>query len=96
MRTDFSLYSGRCDVTLISPDKIRIGKKENMALIKGFTQGEFELVESVTHGEWKIEVELSGYQHTYVTAFNIDEYHLPKFDITVDTPDAVRADSVLE
>lgn len=96
MRTDFSLYSGRCDVTLINPDKIRIDKKEDMALIKGFSKGEFELVESVAHGEWMIKVELNGYRQTYATVFNIDEYHLPKFDITLDTPKVVRADSGLE
>ena len=96
MRTDFSLYSGRCDVTLISPQGIRIDKKEDKALIKGYSQGEFELVESATHGEWMIKVALNGYRQTYITVFNIDEYHLPKFDITLDMPDAVRADSVLE
>ncbi|CAG5099136.1 Oidioi.mRNA.OKI2018_I69.XSR.g16283.t1.cds [Oikopleura dioica] len=96
MRTDFSLYDGFCDVTLISAEGIQINKKENAALVKGFSQGEFELVDSATHGQWKIKVALDGYRQTYVTVFDIEEYHLPKFDITFDMPDVVRADSASE
>ena len=66
----------------------RVKQFNNVTLIKGVFQGELQLSDSPVLGKWKIYVKTAGVAET-VKAFEVAEYTLPKFEVTIDAnPDA--------
>ena len=66
----------------------RVKQFNDVTLIKGVFQGELQLSDSPVLGKWKIHVKTAGVDET-VKAFEVAEYTLPKFEVTIDAnPDA--------
>lgn len=66
----------------------RVKQYIDVTLNKGVFQNELQLSDSPVLGDWKIHIKLAGSEET-VKAFQVAEYTLPKFEVTLDAnPDA--------
>jgi CD109 antigen len=62
----------------------RIKQFSNVKLFKGVYQNELQLSDSPVLGNWLINIEIDG--ETKSKEFEVAEYVLPKFEVTVDSP----------
>ncbi|XP_049537265.1 CD109 antigen-like isoform X5 [Anopheles darlingi] len=62
----------------------RIKQWKNGTLVKGVFESELTLSEAPVLGPWSINLDVLGTKHN--KAFEVDEYVLPKFEVTIESP----------
>lgn len=62
----------------------RIRMEKSVRLISGVYSGELQLSNFPVLGEWSIEINIMN--NTYDKMFEVAEYVLPKFDVSIETP----------
>jgi CD109 antigen len=62
----------------------RIKQYENVKFTKGVFQNELQLSDSPVMGTWKIHVKINDDANEFVKLFDVAEYVLPKFEVTID------------
>ncbi|XP_029834423.2 alpha-1-macroglobulin isoform X1 [Ixodes scapularis] len=78
-------------IYVTSPGDVRIAQWNNVTFEKGIVQRDFKLSEEPELGLWQIVVELPS--QTVRQHFEVNEYVLPKFEVTVKPPSYVLADA---
>ncbi|KAG0410788.1 hypothetical protein HPB47_012086 [Ixodes persulcatus] len=78
-------------IYITSPGDVRIAQWNNVTFEKGIVQRDFKLSEEPELGLWQIVVELPS--QTVRQHFEVNEYVLPKFEVTVKPPSFVLADA---
>ncbi|XP_077555844.1 pregnancy zone protein-like isoform X10 [Haemaphysalis longicornis] len=78
-------------IYVTSPSDVRIAQWNNVSFEKGIVQRDFKLTEEPELGLWQIVVELPT--QTVRQHFEVNEYVLPKFEVTVKPPSYVLADA---
>lgn len=78
-------------IYVTSPGDVRIAQWNNVTFEKGIVQRDFKLTEEPELGLWQIVVELPS--QTVRQHFEVNEYVLPKFEVTVKPPSYVLADA---
>ncbi|EEC20000.1 alpha-macroglobulin, putative, partial [Ixodes scapularis] len=78
-------------IYVTSPGDVRIAQWNNVTFEKGIVQRDFKLSEEPELGLWQIVVELPSL--TVRQHFEVNEYVLPKFEVTVKPPSYVLADA---
>lgn len=78
-------------IYVTSPSDVRIAQWNNVTFEKGIVQRDVQLTEEPELGLWQIVVELPT--QTVRQHFEVNEYVLPKFEVTIKPPSYVLADA---
>ncbi|XP_049518042.1 pregnancy zone protein isoform X9 [Dermacentor silvarum] len=81
----------KATIYVTSPSDVRIAQWNDVSFEKGIVQRDFQLTEEPELGLWQIVVELPT--QTVRQHFEVNEYVLPKFEITIKPPSYVLADA---
>ncbi|XP_015921584.2 alpha-2-macroglobulin isoform X2 [Parasteatoda tepidariorum] len=74
------------------PKGTRLFQYTNLDLEKGLVQNKFQLTEDPVLGSWSIKV-YTGDKFNQLTNFDVKEYVLPKFEVTIKFPSFVLANA---
>nr|XP_050045321.1 pregnancy zone protein-like isoform X5 [Dermacentor andersoni] len=81
----------KATIYVTSPSDVRIAQWNDVSFEKGIVQRDFQLTEEPELGLWQIVVELPT--QTVRQHFEVNEYVLPKFEVTIKPPSYVLADA---
>ncbi|XP_064610073.1 CD109 antigen-like [Liolophura sinensis] len=81
---DLRPYIGSLDIEMFDPKGNKIKQWLNVKDTKGVVENKLALSEQPVLGDWKIKVTVQG--QTQEKVFTVDEYVLPKFEVTVKLP----------
>ncbi|XP_064609639.1 CD109 antigen-like [Liolophura sinensis] len=81
---DLRPYTGSLDIEIFDPKGNKIKQWMNVKDTKGVVENKLALSEQPVLGDWKIKVTVQG--QTEEKVFTVDEYVLPKFEVTVKLP----------
>nr|AAN10129.1 alpha-2-macroglobulin precursor splice variant 1 [Ornithodoros moubata] len=79
------------EIYVSSPSEARIAQWKNVTFERGIVQFDFKLTEEPELGLWQIVVELPS--QTVRQHFEVNEYVLPKFEVTVTPPSYLLANA---
>ncbi|XP_049273309.1 LOW QUALITY PROTEIN: alpha-2-macroglobulin-like [Rhipicephalus sanguineus] len=85
------LTDAKATIYVTSPSDVRIAQWNDVSFDKGIVQRDFQLTDEPELGQWQIVVELPT--QTERQHFEVKEYVLPKFEVTVKPPSYVLADA---
>ncbi|CRK99834.1 CLUMA_CG013141, isoform B, partial [Clunio marinus] len=75
---------GKVQVQINDGAKNRVKQFDDITLIKGVYQNELQLSDMPVMGKWNIQVNING-KSEKVKTFEVAEYTLPKFEVTIDS-----------
>ncbi|XP_065351742.1 pregnancy zone protein-like isoform X2 [Cloeon dipterum] len=73
-------------VWIENPSNVKIAQWKNVKINKGFAQLEMQLTKEPEKGTWKIKVQALNTSDAVTKKFQIKEYVLPKFEVTLVPP----------
>ncbi|PNF16410.1 Murinoglobulin-1 [Cryptotermes secundus] len=79
-------------VWIESPSQVRLAQWLDVSTEQGLVQLSFQLSHEPPQGLWEIKVERNK-SHTHVQKFEVREYVLPRFEVTIKAPEYILADA---
>ncbi|XP_076248907.1 alpha-1-macroglobulin [Calliopsis andreniformis] len=78
-----------------NPSRIRVAQWTNVSTEHGMAQLSFPLSAESTTGTWSIELEKNSMYPmlVHMTTFKVEKYVLPRFELTIDLPKFILADT---
>ncbi|XP_059479116.1 alpha-1-inhibitor 3-like [Neocloeon triangulifer] len=80
-------------VWIENPSSVKMLQWKNVELNSGFTQLEMQLTNEPVKGSWKIKVQSENASDIVLKVFNVKEYVLPKFEVTIAPPGYISTGS---
>ncbi|XP_067001260.2 alpha-2-macroglobulin-like protein 1 [Anabrus simplex] len=81
-------------ISVESPSEVHLAQWRDVKAQEGLVQKTFQLAQEPQQGQWKIKVELNKeYAAVQTRTFEVREYVLPRFGVTIKPPDYVLADA---
>ncbi|XP_025086890.1 CD109 antigen-like [Pomacea canaliculata] len=85
------MYTGNFDIEITDPNKNKIQRLADVSGTQGVVEGSLGLADKPLFGDWTIVVKLqtSARSDIFTKTFTVEEYNLPRFEVTVDVPSYV-------
>ncbi|XP_025086885.1 CD109 antigen-like [Pomacea canaliculata] len=88
---DLQMYTGTFQIEIRDPNRNIIQRLSESSGRQGVVEGSLTLADKPLFGDWTISVQIQTTTRTdsYSKTFTVQEYNLPRFEVTVDVPSYV-------
>ncbi|XP_059152580.1 CD109 antigen-like isoform X3 [Physella acuta] len=80
------LYKGQFNIEITDPNNNKIKIYKNLKSLKGVVENSLELSDQPMYGTWRISVKLSDTSDSESMSFDVLDYNLPRFEVSVILP----------